>query len=186
MDLKDYFNTENWFYYTGFYDFVSLSNPKTIVEIGVWKGHSISYLASKNQQSEIYAVDLFEKTNDFYYLKKTNLYIQLPKIYEIYNQYLISQNTRHLIKDIKSISWEASSKFKDEYFDFVYIDACHDYDCVVKDLIAWYPKVKNGGIFSGHDYAWSKDVKKAVDEFCEKNELELKTFEGGVWYTYKK
>lgn len=186
MNLKKYFHTEDWFSYKKFYNFVSQLKPKTIAEIGVWKGHSISYLASKNPNSEIYAIDLFEKTDDFYYLKNINLYLQLPKIYDIYNQYLESQNTRHLIKDIKGTSWDMAKKFEDDYFDFVYIDACHDYECVKKDIYAWYPKVKVGGLFSGHDYAWGPDVKRAVDEFCESHNLELKTMDGGVWYTYKK
>ena len=34
----------------------------------------------------------------------------------------------------------------------VYLDACHTYDCVTKDLQAWFPKVKKGGVMAGHDY----------------------------------
>lgn len=36
--------------------------------------------------------------------------------------------------------------------DLVFIDADHRYDHVVEDILAWYPKVKSGGIICGHDY----------------------------------
>jgi len=37
-------------------------------------------------------------------------------------------------------------------FDFVFIDADHTYESVKKDILAWYPKVKKGGIIAGHNY----------------------------------
>ena len=37
-------------------------------------------------------------------------------------------------------------------FDLIFIDADHSYEAVREDIIAWWPKVKNGGIISGHDY----------------------------------
>ena len=63
-------------------------------------------------------------------------------------------------------SIEASKKYEDNSIDFVFIDANHDYDYVKKDIEAWFPKVKTGGVIAGHDYHkhW-KGVVKAVDEF---------------------
>jgi methyltransferase family protein len=40
----------------------------------------------------------------------------------------------------------------DESCDFVYIDADHSFDAVTVDLRTWYPKLKVGGVMSGHDY----------------------------------
>ena len=36
--------------------------------------------------------------------------------------------------------------------DFVYIDARHDYDGCLEDIVAWYPKLKKGGLIAGHDF----------------------------------
>lgn len=57
----------------------------------------------------------------------------------------------------------------DESLDFVYIDANHHYAEVVADIMAWYPKVRSGGIIAGHDYCTSDEdieVIKAVDEWA--------------------
>ena len=58
-------------------------------------------------------------------------------------------------------------------FDFLYIDGNHRYEAVKSDLINYYPRVKKGGIISGHDYEFegTPDVKKAVDEFFKKPPL---------------
>jgi predicted O-methyltransferase YrrM len=81
---------------------------------------------------------------------------------------------------MRTTSEEASSHFEDESLDFVYIDGDHTYNAVTLDLEKWYPKVKKGGLFYGHDYYWEKnfilprmDVKPAVDAFVAKNKLKL-------------
>jgi hypothetical protein len=56
---------------------------------------------------------------------------------------------------------------KNESLDFVYIDANHKYDAVKKDLELWYPKVRKGGVFAGHDYL-------KMDWYADPNFLENK------------
>ena len=184
MNIDDFTDDEQWFNYREFYDFVSSKNFKLLVEIGVWKGSSISYLASKNRNSKIYAVDLFETT---YRYKKGKLKEAASIINQTYNQQLIKTDTRDIITDIKEYSWEGAKHFADNSLDFVFIDADHSYESVKKDLEAWYPKMKKGSIFSGHDYEPydahnHPGVKQAVNEFCSLNNLHLRTYSGTVWY----
>lgn len=61
-------------------------------------------------------------------------------------------------------SWVAASQFADASLDLVYIDGDQTYEGVCKDLAAWYPKVKKGGVICGDDIGWV-GVKRAVDEF---------------------
>ena len=68
--------------------------------------------------------------------------------------------------------------------DFVYIDGDHSYCGCKLDLETWYPRVKEGGILSGHDYfngdiETCKDcgVKQAVDEMVNKYGLKLNVTE---------
>jgi hypothetical protein len=70
----------------------------------------------------------------------------------------------------------AASLIAPESLDFVYIDASHDYESVKQDLACWWPKVKFGGMFAGHDYFEHYEYVKfgiieAVDEFAAKNSL---------------
>ncbi|NBX26131.1 MAG: class I SAM-dependent methyltransferase, partial [Planctomycetes bacterium] len=71
-------------------------------------------------------------------------------------------------------SLEAAATFADGSLDAVFIDAAHEFAAVAADLEAWYPKVKRGGWFCGHDYsiAWP-GVVRAVDRFFTRRAGEL-------------
>lgn len=58
---------------------------------------------------------------------------------------------------IREWSVEAAKQFDDGSLDFVYIDADHDFANVVKDIAAWSPKVRKGGVVSGHDFKLMKN-----------------------------
>jgi len=165
--IEAHLNTDGWFSYPDFYQMVANQDYTTYVEVGVWKGHSISYLANQLKKTDkkdikIYAVDLFEET--YRYKDDENLRSQVPLIYDIYNENLKNTGTREMIIDIKGVSWEKADKFEDASIDFVFIDADHEYESVVKDINAWLPKIKKGGMISGDDYFNPCGVKQAVDE----------------------
>lgn len=72
----------------------------------------------------------------------------------------------------------AESYYPDGFFDFVYIDADHTHEAVAADLEAWWPKLKDGGLFCGDDYAYCDNpgegrygVVEAVDEFMARHGL---------------
>jgi len=68
-------------------------------------------------------------------------------------------------------SVEMAATFRDMELDWIYLDADHREESVLADLKAWYPKVRVGGMLSGHDYfnspGWENHhgVKAAVDAF---------------------
>lgn len=70
-------------------------------------------------------------------------------------------------------SLAAAQRFNDRSLDFVYIDADHSYEGCKRDILAWAPKVKPGGILAGHDYynhivgtPTPFEVRRAVAEVC--------------------
>jgi len=60
--------------------------------------------------------------------------------------------TRGRARIVMSESTAAAAEMKDDSLDFVYLDARHDFMGVVADVRAWWPKVRVGGVFAGHDY----------------------------------
>lgn len=66
-------------------------------------------------------------------------------------------------------SVQASMTIADGSVDFVFVDADHSYEGCKRDIEAWAPKVRDGGMVCGHDYSdlWP-GVKRAVDETGEK------------------
>jgi hypothetical protein len=108
---------------------------------------------------------------------------------------------------VRALSDEASRLFSDGQFDFVYLDGDHSYRSCRADLELWWPKVKQGGLFCGHDYLHGvfqgKDivelaeptpqslqafgVKAAVDEFAAKLGCQVNTTEDHPksWWFFK-
>lgn len=58
---------------------------------------------------------------------------------------------RCVIIEEKSVA--AASRVKDSVLDFVWLDAGHKFGCVRADLRAWWPKLRSGGWFGGHDFS---------------------------------
>jgi hypothetical protein len=54
---------------------------------------------------------------------------------------------------VRKTSVEAAKDYPDGFFDFVYIDGDHSKEAVQADVTAWRPKVKTGGMLSGHDWS---------------------------------
>ena len=71
---------------------------------------------------------------------------------------------------MRMTSLEAAPKIAKASLDFVYIDALHDYENVKNDLNAWVPKVRTGGVVSGHDWG-HPGVTKAVKEYMAQHDV---------------
>jgi hypothetical protein len=84
---------------------------------------------------------------------------------------------------IKGDSVASADLFEDESLDFVFIDAGHSYGEVKRDIEAWFPKVRKGGIVSGHDYVAYQDfgVIEAVDEFSAKHGYTIDLTDEDMW-----
>lgn len=86
---------------------------------------------------------------------------------------------------------DALPMFKDEHFDFVYIDGyAHTGQEDGETINSWWKKVKSGGCFAGHDYYKPHFplTVKHVNKFVEDHSLQLYvTEERGYpsWFVFK-
>ncbi len=55
----------------------------------------------------------------------------------------------------------AAAFYPSEYFDFIFLDASHDYESVCVDILAWKAKLDPAGVLAGHDYNLD-GVRRAV------------------------
>jgi predicted O-methyltransferase YrrM len=135
-----------------------LDNPKYGAEIGVYKGETSKLLLETFPDLILYMVDIWEGEN-----VGKDIYAD-ESAYEATLNNVAPFGGRAII--IRADSVGVSKHIKDGSLDFVFIDAAHDYDSVKKDIEAWYPKVRKGGLVTGHDYNKIRfpGVVRAVDE----------------------
>jgi predicted O-methyltransferase YrrM len=69
---------------------------------------------------------------------------------------------------VRNNSIDASKSFTDE-IDFLFIDGDHSYKGVKADVVAWFSKLKSGGIIVMHDIGWAEGVVKVIQEEIEPN-----------------
>ena len=81
-------------------------------------------------------------------------------------------------------STDFAKEINDEHLDFIFIDGDHSYEGCLNDLKAWWPKVKSGGLFAGHDL-YFVGVHQALQEFFGDRFNDLKKGTRDVWYIYK-
>ena len=160
---------EGWFdFFLLYREMVEKYDNATFVEIGTWKGQSTVFMAEKirffKRNIKVYAIDIFGpymsegKQED-----STDIYNEFIENIEPYKDFIIP---------IKGDSSIVANQFEDKSVDFIFIDGGHDYEVVKKDIQSWYPKLKDGGVFGGHDYCWD-GVKQAVDE-CFQNRVNVR------------
>jgi predicted O-methyltransferase YrrM len=131
-------------------------------ELGVREGDFTYYLLKRNPDLNMVAVDLWEEHSkvDRSYPHDKNYEEAMDKFLEFPDR----------VRVLKMLTTDAVKQFPDKYFDFIFIDASHDYESCKRDIQDWFPKIKEGGYITGHDYHPNFGVKQAVDEICKKFE----------------
>lgn len=157
-------------------DFYKLfgSDTKIGVELGVAGGDYSDVLLKTHNFEKFFCID---KWNDHHNEKEKQRVIAR---FEGKNNVDIIQKTFS----------DAVLDFEDGFFDFIYIDGyAHTGQNSGLTLLEWYPKLRKGGIFSGHDYheKWMP-TKKIVDLFSKCIDKPLYLTEADVfpsWYFVK-
>lgn len=146
----------------------SSENPKGVVaEIGVASGcFTEQILATWPTCSKLFAIDCWGPFEGNHITDSD----QEQRFRQVVDKFSSFSN----VKIIRQYSHEAAATMADESVHFIYLDADHSYAAAMLDLKSWFPKLKRGGIFAGHDYYDGCGVKPAVDEFCAQHDLEVR------------
>lgn len=187
-----YENIHGWFTFPGLYKQMVDYSPdgSHFIEIGVWKGRSAAFMAveitNSGKQIKFDCIDTWRGSEEHL---NPNSGVFEPNLVNdenyLYNHFLENiDSVKHIINPIRKPSLEAVSLYDANSLDFIFIDASHDYDNVLKDIQAWFPKIKQQGVISGHDYSWGPEVKKAVHDFFDPLNLKIQESEG-CWVVSK-
>jgi len=172
--------------------FAEFGKERTIrgAEVGVWKGHLSAELLRFFPDLHLVMVDLWSIPPGPSSMRErdNNASAMLKAMKMARTQTEFASARRRLYQEA---SVDAARRFSVGSFDFVFIDADHYYKSVVADILAWWPRVKVGGILAGHDYNGVGDrrkgwgVKKAVDRFAIAQHVPINVEPGLVWWTKK-
>lgn len=129
---------------------MAMVKPKMLVEVGCWTGHSTSYLATAAKKNDglVFVIDTFNgKGSDLEdYLKQSGFD---PK--EAFKENMKKLGLTEYVTIMHENSHRIHEEFMEDSIDFMFVDGAHKYSLVKKDLDRWWPKIKEGGIFCGHD-----------------------------------
>jgi hypothetical protein len=83
-------------------------------------------------------------------------------------------------------SEEAALHFLDGSLDAVWVDGDHTYEGCRSDILAWFPKLKHGGLMGGDDFMMQGVAKAVVEQFapryiCGHGESEQNAEIPGPW-----
>lgn len=165
---------------------------KVGAELGILRGPTFRHLIENCQDLTLHGVDVFydDRVWKKAGISTTEKLLELEPVpwYNELLEFCESFSPRaHIIRNFTAL---AAKSFDNESLDFVFIDADHSYAGVKKDIDAWWPKVRNGGMVSGHDIDMP-EVRKAVEEEFGGSILAGKSILGysiatdNVWYMFK-
>jgi len=161
---------EEWFDYWNIYlrAVMEAKDGDRFVEIGAWKGRSACFMA----------VEIINSGKDIKFDCIDNW-----SLGDTREEFLKNiEPVKHIINVINMDSLEAAKLYEDNSIKFCFSDGNHTYPYVTKEIKAFLPKIKSGGILAGHDYASVMDgdnqVYNAVNDTLGINNI---TTDKNVW-----
>lgn len=145
-------------------------------EVGVWYGSFSAALCQANSRLRLRCVDPWTPYPAWIDTKHRLSPVAAQRLMaDAYAQALARLRPFGCLID-RAFSVEAATRVADRSLDFVYIDGNHGFEAVSADLAHWIPKVRSGGIVSGHDYRVCPNkpgiqVVAAVDAYTAQHQI---------------
>jgi hypothetical protein len=123
-------------------------NYSSGIELGVFKGE-FSKVILNNWSGTLYLIDVWRPLPVEEYDDVSNNQYHSNAYSDVINNIKEYEDRAFMLR---MSSKDAIEIFEDQSLDFIYIDANHTYESAREDIKLWYPKIKFGGMISGHDY----------------------------------
>jgi SAM-dependent methyltransferase len=132
-----------------FYLATTASRSQQIAEIGSWQGRSTRALAD-HTCGIVCAVDTWKGSAEEWHIAE----LKDKPLNWLFNTFCANMSDLSNVLPYQMTSLEAAEHFltAGTRFDFIFLDASHDYENVAADIRAWQPLLCPDGIFAGHDY----------------------------------
>lgn len=151
-----YQHIKGWFGFAPAYE-VLVANlpgerPSLVVELGTFLGRSSAFLgveiANSGKPVILVCIDRFPES------RLSPLYPSDTFEAEFHrNLEPVANALGNRFRVISGDSADNAKEFEDESVDAVWIDA--DHEAVLRDIDAWWPKLRVGGLMGGDDWAWT-------------------------------
>ena len=186
MRLADDGLPEGWFFPADIKAYVDavaqVQTSGRLVEIGTWLGRSLAAIlpTAVARCIGVWCIDTWKGSPEDPTETIVQSGLDAYSVFEANMRSLKLWGTFSVIHDDQTI---AATRFPDGSLDLVFLDADHRYDAVQRDIRLWWPKLKPGGLFLGHDYGdVHPGVAKAVHVLFGGPEL----VSGYVWRVTKR
>jgi cephalosporin hydroxylase len=159
----------------------------TAAEVGVMHGGYSKHVLKDWRGQKYYMIDLWDRQDKEIYREKTD-----DINYDVkYREAKRVADADPRVFMLRGMSVDMAPILPDDSLDWVFIDANHSYKAVLEDMDAYFPKVKSGGLFSGHDfynertYPYFNEVQDAVERWSKEHEIPFYVTKCSSWWMVK-
>jgi hypothetical protein len=91
-------------------------------------------------------------------------FLNTEQMHDTYLSVVQRFREQRCVKVVRGFSQECLQRYPDDYFDWVYIDAAHEYGAVRAEIDLCMKKIKAGGFITGDDLFKSEGNRKGVQD----------------------
>jgi len=152
-------------------DYIVPNNPRYL-EVGVGDGHYSEHIVKYKQPVLMHLLDRYN-TPDYIYGKYTS---------DTHEDFIKSKFADQNLLTIKGDSKKVMSSLLTNKYDYIYLDAAHDFDSVTSDINFAAQMLDTGGVIGINDYTYFSPIDKEEYEVVEAVNLFL--HDNPTWYVF--
>jgi predicted O-methyltransferase YrrM len=151
----------------------AVPGDEAIVEIGVYKGRTVCYLAFGARQGEgahVYGIDPWDLQDQRALTREQRrLRFGETNTRQVAERTVQQQGMRQYVTLFRGFSTEIAASWDRPKIGLLFVDGDHSYDSVRADVEAWLPHLAEGPVIAFDDYGktHNPEVSKAVNQFVE-------------------